>query len=235
MKFDSELIKGRLLRRYKRFLADVELENGQIITAHTANTGAMTGCSEPGSQVWLSQSDNRKRKYPHTWELVQVSNDHRKTLVGINTMRSNQLVVEAISSGRVSTLQGYDSIRTEIKYGERSRVDLLLQAATRSCYVEVKNVTLARDDCAFFPDAVSVRALKHVQELEQVVKLGGRAVLFYCVQRSDVSQVRPADFIDPEYSRALTQAARTGVELMAFKAIVTVEDIQLNEEIPVNI
>ena len=224
MKFKSPLIQGRLLHRYKRFLADVELPTGEIITAHTANTGAMQGCSEPGSRVWLSQSDNPKRKCPYTWELVETTTG---TLVGINTQLSNHLVREAITTGRIPELQGYANIRSEVRYGqENSRIDLLLESDI-PCYVEVKNVTLAENGIGYFPDAVSTRGSKHLRELMSVVAAGQRAVIFYCVQRDDVHEVRPADHIDPVYGRTLREALERGVEAVAYGAGVSVEGVVL--------
>lgn len=225
------------MRRYKRFLADVELSSGEVITAHTANTGAMTGCAEAGRPVWLSRSENPKRKYPHTWELIEVRDD---VLVGINTQRSNSLVREAIENGVVSELSGYENIRSEVAYGEeRSRIDLLLESpdmsgATR-CYVEVKNVTLVNEGVAYFPDAVSVRGSKHLRELMSVVQMGQRAVIFFCVQRNDVREVRPADAIDPVYGETLREAIRCGVECLAYSAQVSVQEIVLRHSLPVRI
>lgn len=235
MIFDKKLVKGKLIRRYKRFLVDVELAGGQTITAHTANTGAMTGCAEPGSEVWLSRADNLKRKYPHTWELVQVKSELAETLVGINTQRSNYLVKEAIETGLISSLSQYHSIKMEVPYGENSRIDLFLQGQNISidCYIEVKNVTLVQNQIAYFPDAVSKRASKHLQELIQVVRGGDRAVMFFCVQRADVKQVRPADFVDPVYAQLFSEAITQGVEAMAYVADVSPSQIKLIQEVAV--
>jgi sugar fermentation stimulation protein A len=231
MKFENPLVEGRLLRRYKRFLADVELVGGEIITAHTANTGAMQGCSTPGSRVWLSKSDNPKRKCPYTWELVE---GDAGTLVGINTQLSNRLVHEAITAGRISELQGYANVRSEVRYGqENSRIDLLLEADT-PCYVEVKNVTLAEDGIGYFPDAISARGSKHLRELMGVVAVGQRAVIFFCVQREDVCEVRPADHIDSVYGRTLREALENGVEAIAYGAWVSSMDIELQNALPVS-
>jgi sugar fermentation stimulation protein A len=235
VKFSPLLLEGRLLKRYKRFLLDVELMNGEVITAHTANTGRMTGCSTPGSRVWLSRSDNAKRKYPHSWEIVEVS---AGVLCGINTQRSNQLVAEAITAGVITELSGYDNIRHEVAYGEeRSRIDLLLEPAPESallpCYVEVKNVTLARDGIALFPDAVTVRGTKHLRELIKMVAAGRRAVIFYCVQRNDCTVFRPADDIDEKYAATLREALLLGVEALAYVAEVTVDGIFLKHPIAV--
>lgn len=235
MKFPQTLLVGRLIKRYKRFLLDVSLANGAVLTAHTSNTGSMTGCSAPGSRVWLSQSDNPKRKYPHTWEIVEVSPN---VLCGINTLRSNHLVAEAIETGAISELLDYTTIRREVNYGqERSRIDLLLASDESSgkppCYVEVKNVTLAEKGVALFPDAVTTRGAKHLRELMGVVAAGQRAVIFFCVQRNDCAVFQPADDIDYEYGQILRQAMLAGVEVLAYQADVAISGIQLTRRIPV--
>jgi sugar fermentation stimulation protein A len=235
VEFSQPLIEGRLLKRYKRFLADVELTNGDVITAHTANTGAMTGCSAPGSRVWLSLSDNPKRKYPHSWEIVEVAPG---VLCGINTLLSNHLLAEAIAAGQIPELSGYARIRREVPYGkERSRIDLLLEPAAPEksppCYVEVKNVTLANHGVALFPDAVTARGTKHLRELISVVEQGARAVIFYCVQRNDCTEFRPADAIDPLYGETLREALVQGVEAMAYQADVSPVGIALTKSLPV--
>ena len=235
MKFASALVEGRLLKRYKRFLADVMLDDGEVVTAHTSNTGAMMGCSEPGSRVWLSRSENPKRKYPFTWEIVEVLPG---VLCGINTLLSNHLVAEAIATGTVPALSGYDEIRREVPYGrENSRIDLLLESGPSAnlppCYVEVKNVTLNHQGVALFPDAVTVRGSKHLRELISVVEDGARAVIFYCVQRGDCRQLSPADDIDAVYGQSLRRAIDKGVEVMAYQAEVRPEGIQLAEALPV--
>ncbi len=237
MIFDQPLVEGLLVRRYKRFLADVQLPGGEVITAHTANTGAMIGCAEPGRRVWLSRSDNPRRKYPHTWELIEVRDG---VLAGINTQLSNPLVREAIEQGRVVELAGYRRIRSEVRYGEEnSRIDLLLDSpgnvSSTPCYVEVKNVTLVDDGIARFPDAVSIRASKHLRELMSVVRAGQRAVIFFCVQRGDVREVRPADHIDPHYGEILREAVACGVECLAYGADVSEHEIALRRALPVRL
>lgn len=232
MRFAESVTAGRLLRRYQRFLADVEV-NGATLTAHCPNTGSMLGCAEPGSPVWLSRAANPARKYPWTWELVQVPDG---ALVGIHTGRSNYLVREAIESGVIGELEGYDGIRTEVGYGaQRSRIDLLLSSARRpDCYVEVKNVTAAvSDGVGYFPDAVTARGTKHLEEMQGLVAVGCRAVLCFCVQREDVGEVRPADHIDPVYGRRLRAAIAAGVEAVAYGARVTIEGITLERRLPV--
>lgn len=232
MKFEQPLIEATLIKRYKRFLADVELENGDIVTVHTANTGAMTGCCSPGSRIWLSQSDNPKRKYSLSWELVEVKPG---VIVGINTALPNKLVHEAIEQHAISELDGYEKIRPEVAYGEEnSRIDLLLEDKKgKLCYVEIKNVTLVENETAFFPDAVSKRASKHLRELMEMQKQGHRSVIFYCVQRKDAKQVRPADSIDPEYGQTLRLAIKSGVETLAYRANVSPQQVKLQSSLPV--
>ncbi len=231
-------MRGRLVRRYKRFLADVELEAGGLVTAACPNTGSMLGCCEPGSRVWLSESDSPARKYRHTWELVEAkpAGRRRGVLVGINTGLPNRLVAEAIESGRLAELGGYASVRREVAYGEeRSRIDLLLEAPGREpCYVEVKNVTAAvSGNVALFPDAVSERASRHLRELMRLRERGLRSVLVFCVQRGDVEEVRPADGIDPRYGLTLREAIAAGVEVMAWRAAVTERAVALEDRIRV--
>lgn len=234
MKFNLPLVEGLLKRRYKRFLADVELSGGETITCHCPNTGSLMGCTEPGSRVWLSRSSNAKRKYPYTWELVRVGG---RVTVGINTGLSNQLVGEALERGVITELDGYATIRREVRFGEeRSRVDMLLQDHGRmpECYLEVKNITAAvSGGVALFPDAVSARGTRHLRELMRVVDSGARAALCFCVQRGDVGEVRPADEIDPEYGRALRQAIAGGVEVLAYRARVSPREIRLESRLPV--
>lgn len=222
-----------LVRRYKRFLADVTLDDGTALTAHCPNTGSMLGCHAPGSRVWLSRSDNPKRKYAHTWELVEVADG---VLVGINTGRSNALVREAIESGVIGELGGYDEIRAEVRYGEEgSRADFLLTRGATACYLEVKNVTAAVENgVALFPDAVSTRGTRHLRELIGTLRTAGqRAVLCFCVQRSDVHEVRPAEQIDPDYGSTLREALEAGVEAIAYRAKLSPEGVALAERVPV--
>jgi sugar fermentation stimulation protein A len=226
-----DLIKGRLIKRYKRFLADVILEDGSTVTVHCPNSGSMKGCAVPGSLVFLSTSSNQKRKYPLTWEIVKADG----VLAGLNTALPNRLVREAIENGTVVELQGYSNIRPEVNYGENSRIDLLLEDGGRSCYVEVKNVTLVEQNRALFPDAVTTRGQKHLRELMRVVADGGRGVIFFTVQRSDGAVLSPADAIDPEYGRLLRQAVSAGVEALAYRALVTAEEIRLTERLPIEL
>lgn len=222
------LIAGTLIKRYKRFLADVILEDGSEITIHCPNSGSMLGCATPGSRVFLSRSSNPGRKYPHTWELVECGS----FWAGINTGLPNRLAREAIEDGTLNELQGYATIRSEVPYGEHSRVDLLLEGTTGRCFVEVKNVTLVEGRRALFPDAVTIRGQKHLNELMRVVREGDRGVLLFTVQRGDGESVSPADTIDPEYGRLLRLAMQNGVEALAYRALVTPDEIRLTERLP---
>ena len=228
MNLPGPLLKGRLIRRYKRFLADIELEDGSIITAHTPNSGSMKGCSTPGSPVLLSLSDNPGRKFKYTWELIRVG----QHWVGINTGYPNKLVREGIENGTVSELQGYTIIRPEVKYGINSRVDLLLEGTPGKCYVEVKNVTLVKNECALFPDAVTERGQKHLRELKRVVAAGDRAVIFFVVQRPDAGFFSPADSIDPVYGKLLREVIEYRVEALVYQAVVSPEQIFLINKLP---
>jgi len=233
MRFDPALIPARLLRRYKRFLADVELPDGQRTTVHCPNTGAMMGCAELGMQVRLSRATNPARKYPLTWELVEALPG---VWVGIHTGRTNGLVREGIQSDTLKELEGYARIQGEVVLGPGFRVDFLLSGHGRlpDCCLEVKNVTAAvQDGVALFPDAVSERASRHLRELMDRVKAGQRAMLCFCVQRDDVHEVRPADAIDPTYGRTLRKALAAGVEVMAYAARVSPEEALLYRRVPV--
>lgn len=236
MRFEAPVIRGTLVRRYKRFLADVVLEDGTETTVHCPNTGSMMGCCTPGSTVWLLPASNTARKYPLGWELVEVE---PAVLVGINTGRSNALVAEALERGIIPELATYGSVRREVKVpGTRSRIDFLLSGHPRDpdCYLEVKNVTAAvSGDDAFFPDAVSTRAARHVDELAALVLSGHRSAMCFCVQRADVNRVRPADGIDPAYGKALRKAVSNGVEAYALRATVSTTGVRLEHRIPVEL
>ncbi|MCZ6831048.1 MAG: DNA/RNA nuclease SfsA [Gammaproteobacteria bacterium] len=230
MQFPSPLERGTLLRRYQRFLADVELDTGEMITAHCPNTGAMTGCAEPGRPVWLSRSDSKTRKYSHTWELVETA----AGLACVHSARANKVVLEALQDNRVEELAGYAELRSEVKYGAGSRVDLLLSDEGRRCYVEVKSVTLYQEGgIGAFPDAVSTRATRHLRELQAVVESGDRAVIFFCVFHSGIQRVRAAAEIDPNYARALAQALAAGVETLAWGVEISPQQIRLQQALPV--
>ncbi len=232
MQFSSGLVGGTLVRRYQRFLADVQLASGETVTAHCPNTGSMLGLNLPGSRVWLSPATNPERKLAWTWEMVEVDG----TRVGVHTGRANGLVREALEAGLLPQLAGFTSCRAEARLSGRSRTDWLLTHADGPCYVEVKSVTAAvQAGTGFFPDAVSERAAKHVRELAEVVAQGARAAVVFCVQRSDVQVVRPADHIDPAFGVALRQAVSQGVELYALGATLTDEGILLDRRVDVSL
>jgi sugar fermentation stimulation protein A len=226
MELPAPMITGRLIRRYKRFLADVELSSGEVITAHCPNTGAMLGCREPGSRVWLSESDNPKRRYRHTWELVESAPG---VLVGIHTGRTNRLAAEALSQGLLADVVKVRGLRREVSVTDLGcRIDFLVEAHDGpDCYMEIKNVTAAVEkDVALFPDAVSERAVRHLDSLVTLADRGHRAALCFCVQRSDVRAVRPAAEIHPEYATALARAASAGVQIAGFRCRVSADRIE---------
>ena len=231
MNLPHPLYEATLIRRYKRFLADVQLLDGEIITVHCPNSGSMMGCAEPGSAVLLSRSLNEKRKLPFTLELIRAGG----YWVGINTMRPNHLVREAVSQGMIPELCGYQEIRSEVRYGTNSRIDLLLSGPGCTCYVEVKNVTLLNNKSALFPDAVTTRGQKHLHELMQVVQSGGRGVIFFVVQREDAETFGPADSIDPTYGKLLRLAIQNGVEALAYQAHVSPREIYLTRRLEITL
>ena len=231
MRFPSRLIRGTLVQRYQRFLADVRLPSGEIVTAHCTNTGSMIGCKEPGSVVYISRSDKKGRRLLYTWEIVEVG----RTWVGINTMHPNRLVAEAIASGAIPELQGYDNVRREVVTRQGTRLDLCLEGSNGSCFVEVKNVTLAVDGAAAFPDAVSERGRKHLKELMWLRRKGHRGAVVFVIQRTDCRIFRPADEIDSEYGRWLRRAVKAGVEILPYVATVTPKEIVLKERLPIRL
>ncbi len=236
MQFETPLLRGRLIKRYKRFLADVELADGTTITATCPNTGSMKGLTDPGSTVWLSTSDSPTRKYRHTWEMVEHDLGRGPTIVGINTNHPNKLVSEAIIAGRIAPLKGYEALRREVKYGrENSRIDMLLEDPRKApCYVEVKNVHLMRKSgLAEFPDSVTERGAKHLRELAEVAGQGGRAVMMFLVQRGDATRVALARDIDPKYGEAFDQAIAAGVEALAYRCRLSPEAIVVEKKIKV--
>lgn len=215
MKLPEPLVPGRLIRRYKRFLADVTLPDGETVTAHCPNSGSMRACSEPGRPVYISASDNPRRKLRYTWELI----DMPTSLVGVNTQVPNRLVQGAIDAGRIDELRGYGTVKREVQTAPGTRLDLMLTATGRRvCYVEVKNCTLVEERRASFPDARTTRGLKHLHELARLVDEGHRAVIFYLIQRMDAAVFSPADHIDPAYGKGLRVALAAGVEALAYDA-----------------
>jgi len=234
MRFREPLLHGRLVRRYKRFLADVALDDGSLATVHCPNPGGMIGLDTPGAEVWLSRSPNLGRKLPLTFELIRTAGG----LVGINTGHPNRLVEEALGAGRIAELVGYPGLRREVRYGEASRIDLLLEGGGRPiCYVEVKNVHLKRDPrasggAAEFPDAVTLRGAKHLRELSAMARGGARAVMVYVVQREDCDSFRIAADIDPAYAKALDEAMGCQVEALCYACRVTLEGIEIARPLP---
>ncbi|WP_413112982.1 DNA/RNA nuclease SfsA [Thaumasiovibrio sp. DFM-14] len=226
MKFSPPLQSARLLRRYKRFLADIELNDGSVRTIHCANTGAMTGCADPETQVWYSTSDNPKRKYPNSWELSQTP---AGDWICVNTAQANRLVIEAIKDNTIRELSGYDNLRPEVRYGkENSRIDILLDSSDgQQCFVEIKSVTLLTGNQGYFPDTVTTRGQKHLRELTEMALLGHRAVIFYAILHSGIEKVSAAHHIDPEYAELLTKAEQAGVEILCYKAAISPQEIRL--------
>ncbi|MFZ5517277.1 MAG: DNA/RNA nuclease SfsA [Candidatus Zhuqueibacterota bacterium] len=227
MKFGEEFIPGRLIRRYKRFLADVELESGEIITAHCPNSGSMLTCDTPGSPVLLSVHDNPNRKYAFTWELVLVNS----VWVGINTQVPNRLVYEAIRAGEIPELSDYPYVQRERSVSSHSRLDLMLSNDSDVCFVEVKNVTWVEDGVALFPDAKTERGTRHVLELMKLKRQGNRSVMFFVIQRSDARLFAPADLVDAIYGKSLRQAHAQGVEILPYLAQVTPQEICLRNKL----
>lgn len=234
MRFEEVLVPATLVRRYKRFLADVELENGEVVTAHCANSGSMMGLAVPGSRVWLSPNRNPKAKLAWRWEMEECEGG----LVGINTSHPNRVVEEAIRAGLISELAGYESLRREVPYGKNSRIDILLEGGPievggGTCFVEVKNVTLRRGGRAEFPDSVTARGAKHLVEMAEQVALGHRAVMLYLIQRGDCETFSVAGDIDPAYAAALTRARAAGVEAYAYACSMSPEEICIRCPVPV--
>ncbi len=224
-----ELTEGILIKRYKRFLADVKLYSGEVITAHCANTGAMHECSEPGRKVWLSYHDKPGRKYKYSWDII----DMETSLVGVSTSVPNRLVRISLEAGLIDELSGYDVVKPEVKSGPDSRLDLALYAdGRRDCFVEIKNCTLVKDRLACFPDAVTKRGLKHLVELQRLVKEGRRCVMFYLVQRMDADRFEPAHHIDPGYGAELARAEESGVEILVYDVSISTEAIKLQKKLP---
>jgi sugar fermentation stimulation protein A len=231
MEFSPALKPATLIQRYKRFLADIVTPEGETLTIHCPNTGAMTGCATPGDTVWYSTSENTKRKYPHTWELTQTQLGE---FICVNTLRANSLTKEAILENTLPELAGYSTLKSEVKYGsEASRIDFLLQADDRrNCYIEVKSVTLAEQKNGFFPDAVTLRGQKHLRELMGVAANGDRAVILFAVLHSAVEHFSPARHIDEQYARLLNDAQRQGVEILAYKAELSANNMTLRLPLP---
>ena len=237
MQFPTPLVRGTLLKRYKRFLADVRLDDGSVVTTSCANTGSMLGLVEPGVRVWLSEADSPTRKYRHTWELVETDLGRGPLLVGINTGHPNKLVAEAIAAHKVQALAGYAGIRREVKYGKNSRIDILLDDPAKGlCYVEVKNVHLSRrHGLAEFPDSVTARGVKHLAELSDMVAQGHRAVMVFLIQRAEATRLAFARDIDASYGAAFDAATKAGVEAIALRCRVSPEAIVVDQAVPIEV
>jgi sugar fermentation stimulation protein A len=223
------LYRGRLIKRYKRFLADVALDSGQIVTAHCTNSGRMTGCNQPGRPVYLSLHDNPRRKLKYTWEMIEMPT----SLVGVNTLVPNRLVAKALESGQVPELAAYDTVAREVRVSKGSRLDLKLTGrGVPDAFVEIKNCTLVESGCARFPDAPTARGQKHLQELARLKADGARAVIFFLIQRTDARRFGPADDIDPAYGAILREVIEKGVEAIAYDVAISTQGIGLRRVVP---
>jgi sugar fermentation stimulation protein A len=224
-----EWIPGTLIKRYKRFLADVKLENGDLVTAHCPNSGSMATCCEPGRPVYLSRHDHSPhRKLKYTWELIQMPD----SLVGVNTLIPNRLVYGAAVNGQVEELTGYETITQEVRVGEHSRLDLMFQGQKGTCFVEIKNCSLVENHVAMFPDAVTQRGLKHLVDMQQLMKTGHRCVMFFLIQRMDAVSFQPATHIDPAYGKELIKAWNKGLEILIYDVAIDLRQLRLNRRIP---
>lgn len=231
IKFPSTLIKGKLISRYKRFFADVALENGETITAHCPNTGSMKTCRDEGATVYVIYNPSPTRKLDYTWELTETEGG----FILINTHRPNKIVEDAILNGEIPELKGYADLRREVKYGEKSRIDLLLEnhKSTADCYVEIKSVTLKDGERAIFPDSVTERGTKHLLELQKTAEQGFRAVIFFLVNRPDVSSFDVAREIDPVYGETFDKVIKNGVEVIVYQTNITTSEISLAGPLPI--
>ncbi len=228
MKFPAPVQKGKLVKRYKRFLADIDLD-GEIIIAHCANSGSMMGVKDEGSSVWVTAAQNKNRKLKWDWQVIEIGG----AKVCINTALPNAIVEEAVNAGQIPELAGYETLRREVKYGQNSRIDILLEDAEKPlCYVEIKNVTLSRHTgLAEFPDSPTARGTKHLRELADMVRLGHRAVMVYLVNRDDCAAFKLADDIDPEYAAEFTKAQEVGVEKLVYSTIIDPDGIRLDKSL----
>jgi len=227
MKFDKPLTHGTLIQRYKRFLADVKLDDGEKTTAHCTNSGSMKSCLEEGAEVYMTPVDDPKRKTKFTWEMIKING----SWVGINTNVPNRIAFEAVQNNKIEQLSGYDTVKREVTF-ENSRFDIYAENSQEKAFIEVKNVTLKDGKFARFPDAVTKRGKKHLESLMRVKEQGMRAVMLYVIQRKDIDIFAPAGDIDPEYAEILVQAFRKGVEIIPVQASVTPEEIKISNEIP---
>ena len=230
MDYSGPIAAGLLLRRYQRFLADVRLDDGRTVTAHCANPGSMLSCLDPGTRAWLTRADNPTRKLEWTWEVAR----RGRTRIYVNPVGVNAVVAEALTVGLVKELRAYRQVQREVRWGDHSRLDFLLSRGQHRCYVEVKSATLALGGGrTAFPDAVTTRGTKHLEELMRIRAAGHRAVLLFCASRNDTRSVEPADLIDPEYGATLRRAAANGVEVLAYKVRITQRGVTLSRRVPV--
>jgi sugar fermentation stimulation protein A len=234
MKFSDPLVRGKLIKRYKRFLVDIELESGKVVVAHCANPGSMMNLLLPDAEVWLSLASNPNRKLKYTWEMIR----YEDILIGLNTSLPNKIVEDAIQQDLVVEFTEYDSLKREVKYGENSRIDILLQSSNLpDCYLEVKSVTLKRpgngNNLAEFPDSVTVRGTKHLHELSGQVANGNRAAMFYLVQREDCNRLSIAGDIDPNYANAFIAARKAGVEMLCYGCSISPEAIKIRRKLEI--
>ena len=230
MKFQKKLIHGTLIKRYKRFLADIKLDDGTEVVAHCTNSGSMKSCLESGAEVYLTPVNDPKRETKFTWEMIKINGDW----VGINTGNPNKLAFEAISAGTIPGLERYTFVKREVKFGD-SRFDVFAENELEKCFIEVKNVSMKEGTYALFPDAVTIRGQKHLKTLMEVKLNGMRAVMLFIIQRSDVEIFAPATEIDPQYSKLLKEAVKAGVEVIAMQAKVTPQNIELVKKLPFEI
>lgn len=228
MNYSHPLLPGTLIKRYKRFLADITLDSGDTITVHCPNSGSMTGCSTPGSRVFLSTSDNPKRKYPNTLEMVQEGD----TWIGVNTSITNKIVAEAIKEGIIKELLPFDHLKAEVKTSPKSRLDFMLMHGEDKTYLEVKNCSLAKDGIAMFPDAITVRGTKHLLELADLVEAGHRGYILFLVQRMDCEKFTPAVEIDKVYAKTLIEVEKKGVNILVYQTEVSSEKIEVKRRLP---
>jgi sugar fermentation stimulation protein A len=227
--FFPELLPGILIKRYKRFLADIRLDMGDIITAHCPNSGSMTACCEPGRRVYVSSHDQPRRKLKYTWELI----DMPTSLVGINTLVPNRLVFQSLKAGTIPGFKGYDTVKQEVKVGNHSRLDIMMSKDHhKTCFMEIKNCTLVQDGVAYFPDAITTRGRKHLLLLQELAVSGHRCAMFFLIQRMDATIFAPADRIDPAYGMELRKTAAAGVEILAYDVKIDLEKISLRNLLP---
>jgi len=233
IEFPSSLVKGKLISRYKRFFADVKLDNGEVVTAHCPNTGSMKTCRDEGATVYLLHNPSPTRKLDYTWELTETEGGY----ILINTHRPNKIVEDAILNKEIQELKGYRGLRREVKYGEKSRIDLLLEnhATYPDCYVEIKNVTLKQENVGIFPDSVTERGTKHLIELESMVAKGFRAVIFYLVNRPDVKSFDVARKIDPKYCATFDKVINKGVEVVIYQTRISISEIAIDKALPLSV